>query len=40
MLISIDQVLTKDEVRAFRAELDAAAWGDGAATAGTLAKAV
>lgn len=40
MLISIDQVLTPDEVRAFRAELDAADWHDGAATAGTLAKSV
>ncbi len=40
MLISIDQVLTKDEVRAFRAELDAADWQDGAATAGTLARSV
>ncbi|WP_312758088.1 Fe2+-dependent dioxygenase [Pulveribacter sp.] len=40
MLISIDQVLTPQEVRAFRAELDAADWQDGAATAGTLAKSV
>ncbi|AVO48870.1 Fe2+-dependent dioxygenase [Melaminivora suipulveris] len=40
MLISIDQVLTKEEVRSFRAELDAADWQDGAATAGTLAKGV
>ena len=40
MLISIDQVLSKQEVAQFRAELDAAAWDDGAATAGTLAKAV
>lgn len=40
MLISIDQVLTPDEVRAFRAELDAADWQDGAATAGTLAQSV
>ena len=40
MLISIDQVLTPQEVRAFRAELDAAEWQDGAATAGTLAKSV
>lgn len=40
MLISIDQVLTKDEVRQFRQELDASAWNDGAATAGTLAKSV
>lgn len=40
MLISIDQVLTKDEVRQFRQELDASDWNDGAATAGTLAKSV
>lgn len=40
MLISIDQVLTKEEVAQFRAELDASAWDDGAATAGTLAKSV
>jgi len=40
MLISIDQVLTKEQVRQFRQELDAANWDDGAATAGTLAKAV
>ncbi|MCZ2103954.1 MAG: Fe2+-dependent dioxygenase [Comamonadaceae bacterium] len=40
MLISIDRVLTKDEVRALRVELDAAPWQDGAATAGTLAQAV
>ncbi len=38
MLISIDQVLTPDEVRQFRVRLDAAAWQDGAATAGTLAR--
>ncbi len=40
MLISIDNVLTKEEVAQFRAELDAARWDDGAQTAGTLAKAV
>lgn len=40
MLISIDQVFSKDEVRQFRAELDAAPWQDGAATAGTLAQSV
>lgn len=40
MLISIDQVLTKDEVHQFRQELDASDWNDGAATAGTLAKSV
>ena len=40
MLISIDQVLSTTEVQAFRAELDTAAWQDGAATAGTLAHSV
>lgn len=40
MLITIDQVLSKEEVHQFRAQLDAAAWDDGAATAGTLAKSV
>ncbi len=40
MLISLEQVLSKGEVNQFRVELDAAAWQDGAATAGTLAKAV
>ena len=40
MLISIVQVLSKTEARDFRAQLDAAAWDDGAATAGTLAKSV
>ncbi len=40
MLISLEQVFTKPEVRAFRAELDAAPWHDGAATAGTLAQSV
>lgn len=40
MLISLEQVLSKDEVSQFRTELDAAAWQDGAATAGTLARAV
>lgn len=39
MLISIERVLDKDEVRAFRARLDAADWQDGARTAGTLARA-
>jgi len=38
MLISIDNVLDKDEVRQFRQHLDAAAWTDGAQTAGTLAR--
>ena len=40
MLITIDQVLSKAQVRQFRERLDAAAWGDGAATAGSLAKSV
>jgi PKHD-type hydroxylase len=40
MLITIDQVLTQDEVRQFRAHLDAAAWQDGALTAGTLARGI
>lgn len=40
MLITIDNVLSKDEVRQFRAYLDAATWNDGAASAGTLARAV
>ena len=40
MLITIDQVLSPEEVRQFRAELDAADWQDGAATAGTLARSV
>ncbi|WCM93920.1 Fe2+-dependent dioxygenase [Acidovorax sp. NCPPB 2350] len=40
MLITIDQVLTLDEVRHFRQRLDAAAWRGGEATAGTLARAV
>lgn len=40
MLITIDHVLSKAQVRQFRERLDAAAWGDGAATAGSLAKSV
>ena len=40
MLITIDQVLSKAQVRQFREQLEAAAWGDGAATAGSLAKSV
>jgi PKHD-type hydroxylase len=40
MLITIDNVLSKDEVRQFRAHLDAAAWNDGAGSAGTLARTV
>ncbi len=40
MLISIERVLDKPEVRDFRARLDAAAWQDGLRTAGSLASAV
>ncbi|QEA13198.1 Fe2+-dependent dioxygenase [Comamonas flocculans] len=40
MLITIDHVLAKTEVRQLRQELDAASWQPGAATAGTLAQAV
>lgn len=38
MLIVIEDLLSKEEVARFRAELDAAAWEDGAKTAGTLSK--
>jgi len=38
MLISIENVLDKDEVAQFRRHLDAAAWGDGAQTAGATAR--
>ncbi|MES2758834.1 MAG: Fe2+-dependent dioxygenase [Pseudomonadota bacterium] len=38
MLITIENVLSKDEVRQFRAHLDQAEWQDGAASAGTLAR--
>lgn len=40
MLIPIEGVLTKTEVAEFRARLERAEWRDGAATAGTLARAV
>jgi len=40
MLIPIEGVLSKDEVRQFRQRLDAAAWQDGLNTAGTLARSV
>lgn len=40
MLITIDKVLTKDEVHQFRQRLDATAWQNGEATAGTLARKV
>lgn len=37
MLITIDQVLSQDEVRQFRQRLDACDWQGGGATAGSLA---
>lgn len=40
MLIPIEGVLSKDEVRQFRQQLDAAPWQNGLKTAGTLARAV
>ena len=40
MLITIENLLSKDEVLAFRAQLDQADWQSGAATAGTLARNV
>lgn len=40
MLITIENVLSKDEVRGFRARLDQADWQDGTRTAGTLARNV
>jgi PKHD-type hydroxylase len=40
MLITIDNVLSKDEVRQFRENLDSAEWRDGLRTAGTLARHV
>ncbi|ATE61077.1 Fe2+-dependent dioxygenase [Thauera sinica] len=40
MLISIENVLGKDEVARFRQGLEAAEWQDGLQTAGTLASAV
>lgn len=40
MLISIEQVLDKDEVRQFRTGLDKAAWQDGGSTAGSMARNV
>lgn len=38
MLITIENVLSKDEVRQFRQHLDQAAWQDGRGSAGTLAR--
>ncbi|WP_426112223.1 Fe2+-dependent dioxygenase [Massilia sp. PWRC2] len=40
MLITLEQVLSKDEVRQFRAHLDGADWEDGARSGGTLARTV
>ena len=40
MLIPIEGVLSKDEVRQFRQRLDVAEWQDGLKTAGTLARSV
>jgi PKHD-type hydroxylase len=40
MLIPVNSVLGKSEVRQFREHLDHAAWADGLATAGSLASAV
>ena len=40
MLITIDKLLSGDEVRQFRARLDGAAWTDGGASAGSLARTV
>jgi PKHD-type hydroxylase len=40
MLITIENVLSKDEVRQFREYLDGADWNDGAGTAGSLARKV
>jgi PKHD-type hydroxylase len=40
MLITIENVLSKDEVRQFRGWLDQASWQDGSLTGGTLARQV
>lgn len=40
MLLTIQNVLDKNEVREFRAQLDSAAWRDGGRTAGSLARHV
>lgn len=40
MLTIIENLLSKDEVRQFRAHLDQAEWQDGAGTGGTLARQV
>jgi PKHD-type hydroxylase len=38
MLVAIENLLSKDEVREFRSELDCATWQDGSNTAGSLAR--
>lgn len=40
MLLTLDHVLSGDEVRQFRAHLDSADWQDGSATAGSVARHV
>lgn len=40
MLITVEQVLTAEQVRQFRAHLEGAAWQDGASSGGTLARRV
>ncbi|MDB5962515.1 MAG: Fe2+-dependent dioxygenase [Massilia sp.] len=40
MLITIENVLSRDEVRQFRTYLEAAAWEDGASSGGSLARTV
>lgn len=40
MLICLENILSKDEVRQFRGKLDGADWQDGVKTAGTLARGV
>ncbi|MFT3720570.1 Fe2+-dependent dioxygenase [Pseudorhodoferax sp.] len=40
MLLTLANILSADEVRQFRRHLDAAAWQDGAATAGSVARHV
>lgn len=40
MLITLESVLSKDEVRSFRARLDQGDWQEGTRTAGTLARNV
>lgn len=40
MLVTLEQVLTQEEVRQFRGHLDGAPWQDGASSGGTLARQV